>query len=128
VGSAYLNADPCFFGRLSSGGETYPTATFLATTLGLRRLLNFINRSNFCSRFLTFFSLFLAFKNVFENQFIIRKMKNGDFKAKEFCCKTPVYAGKKPSPTANFHAADRPNDNGRRDYEELDERSKGPGR
>jgi len=30
------------FCRLDSGGETSPKATFLATTLGLRRLFNFL--------------------------------------------------------------------------------------
>jgi hypothetical protein len=84
VDSAHLNADPCFYGRLSSGGETYPTATFLATTLGLRRLLNHIVWSNFCSRFRTSSSLFLVFKNIFENQLITIKMKKRDSKEKEF--------------------------------------------
>jgi hypothetical protein len=34
----YLQGYLYFFGRLDSGGETSPKATFLATTLGLRRL------------------------------------------------------------------------------------------
>jgi hypothetical protein len=34
----YLRVYLYFFGRLDSGGETSPKATFLATTLGLRRL------------------------------------------------------------------------------------------
>ena len=34
----YLVKHPYFFGRLDSGGETSPKATFLATTPGPRRL------------------------------------------------------------------------------------------
>jgi hypothetical protein len=35
--------------RLDPGGETSLHATFLATTLGLRRLFSFLRKSNFCS-------------------------------------------------------------------------------
>jgi len=89
----YLNEYSYLLCRLSSGGETSLKATFLATTLGLRRPFYFVNRSNSRSITLLFFpliKLFLIFQKIFKNQEITWKMKRTEFKGIESLFKNAV--------------------------------------
>ncbi len=95
----YPNEYSYILRRLSSGGETSLKATFLATTLGLRRLSNVLNRSNFHSVIFAFSSsrikLFLIFRKIFKNQKLIFRIKKKDSKRKESFWKNWVYVGGK---------------------------------
>ena len=103
----YLVKHPYFFGRLHSGGETSPKATFLATTLGLRRLLRFleaISSPNHPSAFLKNF--FLRLKTTYLNSICYIGGKNLLFSKSTFGVNSGSFSAENSAPTAEFSAAE----------------------
>jgi len=101
----YLVKHPYFFGRLDSGGETSPKATFLATTLGLRRLLRFleaISSPNHLSAFLKNF--FFRLKKTHLNSTCYIGDKNLILREPNFDVKGAYSTAEKSATTAEFSA------------------------
>jgi len=101
----HLLAYLCFFGRLDSGGETSPKATFLATTLGLRRLFH-LGEAIFNPNF--FFSFLKKFlyepEKFFLNSIFYSEDKNPIFSESNFDPESAYFFAKNPSTTVDFFA------------------------
>jgi hypothetical protein len=82
----YLRGYLYFFGRLDSGGETSPKATFLATTLGLRRLFNFLTKAISNPKFSVSFlkKLILEIEKIYLNSWGYTKGKKPLFSGQDF--------------------------------------------
>jgi hypothetical protein len=72
--------------RLDSGGETSPKATFLATTLGLRRLFNFLTKAISNPKFSVSFlkKLILEIEKIYLNSWGYTKGKKPLFSGQDF--------------------------------------------
>ncbi len=106
----YLNEYFCEFCRLDSGGETSPKATFLATTLGPRRLLNsLITEAISSPKFFRFFlnKNTLGIEKIFLNSRRSAKGKKPLFGGQSFDVESVYFFAENPSPTADFYAAER---------------------
>ena len=106
----YLNEYFCEFCRLDSGGETSPKATFLATTLGPRRLfISLIIEAISSPKVFRFFlkKITLEIEKIFLNSRRSAKGKKSLFSEQEFDVKGSYFFAENPSPTADFYAAER---------------------
>jgi hypothetical protein len=106
----YLNVYFCQFCRLDSGGETSPKATFLATTLGPRRLFNFlITEAISDPKFFPFFlkQITLEIEKIFLNSRRSAKGKKPLFSGQSFDVESVYFFAENPSSTADFYAAER---------------------
>ena len=103
----YLPGYLYFFGRLDSGGETSPKATFLATTLGLRRLFLFleaISNPTLLSAFLK--RIVLELEKILLNSASYTKGENLVFSKSNFDVQIVCFFAKNPSRAADFYAAE----------------------
>ena len=101
----YQQGYACFFCRLDSGGETSPKATFLATTLGLRRpfhLLEAIANPNLFFSFLK--KILFVPEEIFLNSNSYSEDKNLIFGESNFDAESVYFFAENPSATGDFFA------------------------
>jgi hypothetical protein len=101
----YLEEYPYFLRRLDSGGETSPKATFLATTLGPRRLLHLLEAISNPNLFFSFLKKILFEpEKLFLNSISYSKDKNHIFGESNFDAESVHFFGENPSTTGDFSA------------------------
>ncbi len=101
----YLKEYSYLLRRLDSGGETSPKATFLATTLGPRRLLHLLEAISNPNLFFSFLKKILFVpEKIFLNSRPYSEDKNLIFSESNFDAESVYFFVENPSTTVDFSA------------------------